>query len=63
VLLRCHLWDNDGAMHSMVLVKSPHLALLRDMPTGRDYVRFRVKTGSHEQTGKMTRLTRIGYWA
>jgi len=27
------------------------------MPTGRDYVRFRVKTGSHGQTGKMTRLT------
>ena len=28
-----------------------------DMPTGRDDVRFRVKTGSYGQTGKMTRLT------
>ena len=30
---------------------------LSDMPTGRDDVRFRVKTGSYGQTGKMTRLT------
>ena len=28
--------------------------------TGRDDVRFRVKTGSHGQTGKMTRLTLSG---
>ena len=32
---------------------------LRDMPTGRDDVRFRVKAGSHGQTGKMTRLTQL----
>ena len=30
------------------------------MPTGRDDVRFRVKTGSYGQTGKMTRLTHNG---
>jgi hypothetical protein len=30
------------------------------MPTGRDDARFRVKTGSHGQTGKMTRLTHLG---
>src|SRR5258708_38567229 len=28
------------------------------MPTGLDDVRFRGKTGSHGQTGKMTRMTR-----
>jgi hypothetical protein len=31
---------------------------LWDMPTGRDDVCFRVKTGSRGQTGKMTRMTR-----
>jgi hypothetical protein len=31
------------------------------MPTGRDDARFRVKTGSHGQTGKMTRLTHLGH--
>jgi len=30
------------------------------MPTGLDDVRFRGKTGSHGQTGKMTRLTQAG---
>jgi hypothetical protein len=27
------------------------------MPTGRDDVRFQVRTGSHGQTVKMTRMT------
>src|SRR5260370_25357031 len=33
------------------------------MPTARDDVRSRGKTGSHGQTVKMTRMTRLGYCA
>src|SRR5260370_4909800 len=32
------------------------------MPTGRDDVRFRGKTGSRRPTAKMTRLTHLGHW-
>ena len=31
------------------------------MPTGRDGVRFRRKTGSHRRRAKLTRLTHVGH--